>query len=91
MRDIAERRNWIDAWQKLAQRAADLRDLYELAESESDAGVLKDLETDCIELEKNVADLEFRKMLGGPGDDKSAILTIHPGAGGTNPRTGPRC
>jgi len=83
MRDIAERRNWIEAWQKLAQRAADLRDLYELAESESDEGVLKDLEAESGELEKGIADLEFRRMLGGPGDDKSAILTIHPGAGGT--------
>ncbi len=83
MRDIAERRNWIEAWQKQAQRAADFRELYELAESESDAGVLQDLERESAELEKGIADLEFRKMLGGPGDDKSAILTIHPGAGGT--------
>ena len=83
MRDIAERRNWIEAWQKLAQRATDFRELYELAEGESDANVLKDLESDSDELEKDIAGLEFRKMLGGPGDDKSAILTIHPGAGGT--------
>jgi len=28
-------------------------------------------------------DIEFRRMLGGPNDPKNAILTIHPGAGGT--------
>jgi len=83
MRDISERRNWIETWQNLARKAADFRDLYELAESESDESVLKDLESESEALEKSVADLEFRKMLGGPGDDKSAILTIHPGAGGT--------
>lgn len=83
MRDIAERRNWIDAWQKLAQKAADLRELFELGESEKDEALLADLESEGDALEKGVAELEFRKMLGGPGDDKSAILTIHPGAGGT--------
>ncbi len=83
MRDIAERRNWIDSWQKLALKAADMRELIELAESEKDETLLLEMEPEGDQLEKLVADLEFRKMLGGMGDDKSAILTIHPGAGGT--------
>jgi len=34
-------------------------------------------------LESGVGDLEFKRMLGGKHDSKNAILTIHPGAGGT--------
>lgn len=34
-------------------------------------------------LESALDDLEFKRMLGGEHDSKNAILTIHPGAGGT--------
>ena len=34
-------------------------------------------------LESDVDELEFKRMLGGEHDSKNAILTIHPGAGGT--------
>ncbi len=83
MRDVAERRNWIDAWCKLDKKATDIAELIELAESEADETLAGELSKESDLLEKWVADMEFRKMLGGPGDDKSAILTIHPGAGGT--------
>lgn len=83
MRDISERRNWIDAWSKLDKKATDIAELMELAESEADETLAGELSKESELLEKWVADMEFRKMLGGPGDDKSAILTIHPGAGGT--------
>jgi len=36
-----------------------------------------------IEIEKFLKILELKKMLGDEDDDKDAILTIHPGAGGT--------
>ncbi len=83
MRDIAERRHWIEAWDKLDKKATDIAELVELAEGEADETLNDALSRESETLEKWVADLEFRKMLGGPGDDKSAILTIHPGAGGT--------
>ncbi|MCH8288382.1 MAG: peptide chain release factor 2 [Candidatus Marinimicrobia bacterium] len=35
------------------------------------------------ELEKSVDDLEFKRMLGGKEDSNDAILSINPGAGGT--------
>jgi peptide chain release factor 2 len=34
-------------------------------------------------LEEDLADLELRRMLGGEDDGRNAIVTIHPGAGGT--------
>jgi len=83
MRDIAERRQWIEAWQKIDKKCSELRELTELADSEEDGSLAEEMDREAKGLEKAVAELEFRKMLGGVNDEKNAILTIHPGAGGT--------
>jgi len=61
----------------------DLELLLEMAQEESDDNTFNDVKKDLDDVEKATEDLEFRKMLGGPDDRKNAILTIHPGAGGT--------
>jgi peptide chain release factor 2 len=45
--------------------------------------VADDLQTGLDALALEVETGEIKKMLGGEHDDKNAILTIHPGAGGT--------
>jgi len=50
---------------------------------EADSGLEADLENETATIEKMISDLEFKRMLGGRQDSKNAILTIHPGAGGT--------
>lgn len=47
------------------------------------AGELKELTESYFKIEKEVDQLEFTTRLSGPNDTKNAILTIHPGAGGT--------
>jgi len=42
-----------------------------------------ELAAELQRLDKIIAEWEFRLMLGGEDDRRSAILTIHPGAGGT--------
>ncbi len=83
MREIAERRQWIEAWESLEKKSNDLHELIELAESEKDGSLVDEIQQEASKLEKEIADLEFRKMLGGDHDESNAILTIHPGAGGT--------
>ena len=46
-------------------------------------GVLEDLGTALDELASEVETAEVKKMLGGENDHRNAIVTIHPGAGGT--------
>lgn len=41
------------------------------------------LETELIELEEKLSDLEIQELLNGPYDKLGAIVEIHPGAGGT--------
>jgi peptide chain release factor 2 len=83
MREITDLRQWVEAWQKLEKQRLDAADLLTLADEEADETIGSELTADLNKLEKGLSDLEFRRMLGHPQDIKNAILTIHPGAGGT--------
>jgi peptide chain release factor 2 len=83
MRDLAQRREWIEAWRKVDRRREDTAVMLDLAEEARDEGAFADAEKDLAGLEAAVNDLEFRSMLSGPDDERNAIITIHPGAGGT--------
>lgn len=76
-------KSWIDAWQKLHRKHEDLSLLLEMAIEENDEATLREIQKSVEELEAEIEDLEFRRMLGGEDDRRNAILTIHPGAGGT--------
>ena len=65
----------------LKRRVDDLAVLVEWAESGED--VMADLGKGLDELNTEVEAGETKKMLGGEHDRKNAIITIHPGAGGT--------
>ena len=58
-------------------------ELLELAESESDAATLAEVERDAHALEQKVAQLEFQRMFPGAMDSHNAFLDIQAGAGGT--------
>ena len=59
-------------------------DLAVLAEwAQAGEPVAEDLSTGLDELGSEVEAAETKKMLGGEHDRKNAIITIHPGAGGT--------
>jgi peptide chain release factor 2 len=65
----------------LAGKLDDLGVLLEWAEAGED--VAADLERSLEALEAEVEAAEIKKMLGGEHDRANAIVTIHPGAGGT--------
>ena len=61
----------------------DAAELYELANSENDADTLNALFEDASALNQKIVNLEISMMLSGEDDGKNAIVSIHPGAGGT--------
>jgi peptide chain release factor 2 len=66
---------------KLAREASDLGAMMELAlEGEN---MLQELNLEVERLEKEIQQTEIRTLLSGPQDVSNAIVTIHPGAGGT--------
>ena len=45
--------------------------------------VAPDLEAELSQLEKDLSETELKTLLSGPHDRNNSIVTIHPGAGGT--------
>jgi peptide chain release factor 2 len=54
-----------------------------MAEEDGDQASLAEAAESAKSLEGKLGELELKKMLSGEDDDKPAIMTIHPGAGGT--------
>jgi peptide chain release factor 2 len=67
----------------LSRKAGDLAVLMELAEEEQDEKALAETLSECKKLEKEVGDLRLRSLLDDEHDKAGAIVSIHPGAGGT--------
>jgi peptide chain release factor 2 len=71
----------VDLRNSLVSKLDDLGVLLEWAEGGED--VTADLQRALDALQQEVEAAEIKKMLGGEHDRASAIVTIHPGAGGT--------
>jgi peptide chain release factor 2 len=80
---ISQLREEIGQYQKLYDQIEDLQVLVELAAEEKDETVAEEIRKDLGTVEKQIEQIEFKLMLGGEHDKSNAILTIHPGAGGT--------
>jgi len=61
----------------------DASDYFEMAKSESDEETLEMLYDDAESLNDTINALEVQMMLSGENDANNAIISIHPGAGGT--------
>ncbi|WP_345972938.1 peptide chain release factor 2 [Sulfurimonas diazotrophicus] len=61
----------------------DAADLYEMAKEEGDEETVQTLFDEAADLEENVRTMEIEVLLSGPNDGNNAIVSIHPGAGGT--------
>jgi len=77
----------ITADEKLGSLSSDIETYVELAKSETNAeqkeDLLKDLSRELETAEKYVGELETQTLLSGENDHLNAIMTIKPGAGGT--------
>ena len=71
----------IKAWSSLDNLLSDLKiliEFYETGDIEID-----EIDSELIKFVNLVQDLELKTILGEPQDSQNAIMTIHPGAGGT--------
>ena len=62
---------------------ADAEALVEMAGEENDESTLESVRADLAGLEKQIAELEFRRMFSGEMDPNNAFLDIQAGSGGT--------
>jgi peptide chain release factor 2 len=68
---------------KIESALLDSRELFELATEEDDEETLETLFSEAEMLEELIQNGEIATMLSGEDDSKNAIISIHPGAGGT--------
>jgi peptide chain release factor 2 len=73
----------LERYTKLVEAVRDNQEMVELAQEEEDWETLQLLHGEVPELEERVKELEVETLLQGEQDHKNAIVTIHPGAGGT--------
>jgi peptide chain release factor 2 len=73
----------LDQWHKLSAQVQEAQGLYELAEEEDDAEVMQEVCVEVRKLTSEVDHFELESMLSGEMDHANAIVSIHPGAGGT--------
>jgi peptide chain release factor 2 len=78
LKDLVEKMTAIEEKQEEYQLMLEL-----LAEEGEDPSMLEELEKGLKDLVKEIDAFEINVMLNGPYDKNSAILEIHPGAGGT--------
>ncbi len=83
VQEVKQLKGWVTPYEDLVGRITGTREMAELLEVEPDAGMEAELEAETAKLETAVESFELRTMLRGPDDGRDALLTIHPGAGGT--------
>ena len=72
-----------EKYEKLQSTWEDLTTICEMALEENDDSMLGELETDYAKLESELEAMRLSTLLSGEYDANNVILSIHPGAGGT--------
>ena len=73
----------IDTYQNAENEIQTLEDLTELVSMEIDESVVKEILHNTQKLESEIEKIQLETLLSGKYDKCNAILTLHPGAGGT--------
>ncbi|MBI4951103.1 MAG: peptide chain release factor 2 [Myxococcales bacterium] len=69
---------------ELGQKLDEAGEYLEQAGAENDDGAIGDAAAQILALEQRVRGLELERMLSGPADHNDAIVSLNPGAGGTD-------
>jgi len=83
LQELKQLKRWVGPYDDLAGRLTSSREVAELLEAEPDATMAAELEAEAARLARDLEAFEVQAMLQGPDDERDAIVTIHPGAGGT--------
>ncbi|RLA78595.1 MAG: peptide chain release factor 2, partial [Epsilonproteobacteria bacterium] len=73
----------LNKFNKSNEAITDASELYEMAVEEDDTETIETLYDEATKLEEIIQKTEIEVMLSGVDDGSNAIISIHPGAGGT--------
>ena len=83
VQERAELARTVTTFKELAGRAEETRLLWEMATEAGDESVTAEIQESLKQLGEELEAFELKIILSRPQDKKNAILSIHPGAGGT--------
>ena len=76
-------KSWLEPWDRVRAKTTELQELAELLASDPDPALAAEWTDEVTRLDQELERLEVRTMLRGADDHRDALLTVHPGAGGT--------
>lgn len=82
-KEFKDLQNMIEEYQKITERAEELDILYELNCQENNSEVWQEIVVKIGEIEEEVEKQKRELLFAGEYDKNNAIVSIHPGAGGT--------
>ena len=83
IRQLNAMKDVVDSYDALQKALSALDETQELLKEDFDEEIFELFELEYQEMEKNFADFEIKVLLSHEYDHSSAILELHPGAGGT--------
>ena len=83
LKKINQLKSKIEEYKKVKSELENITDLNELLSQATDESLEKDLINSIKGIEKSVEKLEINTLLFGKFDSNNALITLHPGAGGT--------
>jgi peptide chain release factor 2 len=83
VQEIKTLKAWVVPYENLNQRIEGAVEMAQLLAAEPDPAMEAEVAREAEELSSGVEAFELQAMLQGPDDGRDALLTIHPGAGGT--------
>ena len=83
LKDINEIKSKIEFYKKVENNLNNIIEMNSLVEKEKEESLEEELRKSIKQLEKEIEKLEINTLLSGKYDSNNAIITIHPGAGGT--------
>jgi peptide chain release factor 2 len=81
--EMKREKRTVEEWSGRESALTGVAEMLDLAESEGDEEMLKELSAELDRLETQIGDLQLKSLLSGEYDRLGALVAIHPGAGGT--------
>lgn len=83
LQQVKQLKDRVEAYEKLAQKLEDAITLAEMAIEENDEAYTEEVQKELADIQKTEERMRLELLLSGEYDNSNAILSFHPGAGGT--------